>query len=42
MRLISADPEKDPPQTPASEIEHVVMGQFIGSGLAKISSIGIC
>ena len=25
-KLISADTEKDPPQFPASEIEHVVMG----------------
>ena len=35
-RLMSDDPEKDPPQDPASEMEQVVMGQSLGSGLGKI------
>jgi hypothetical protein len=36
-RLKSAEPEKPPPQSPASEIEHV-NGQFTGSGFAKMVS----
>ena len=28
VKLISDDPEKDPPQFPAFEMEHVVMGQM--------------
>ena len=37
-RLMSDDPEKDPPHDPASEMEHVVMGQSLGLVLAKIVS----